>query len=290
MTAAVAAKGWLAAHKWLLLRRLSQALFLGLFLAGPLAGWWIVEGTLASSVTLGVLPLTDPLLALQSLAAGHVPEAAALTGAVLVAVTYALIGGRVFCSWVCPVNPLTDLAHWLRARLGIQGNLPLARSSRLWLLAGVLLAAAVTGRIAWETVNPVTLLHRALVFGTFTLGGAAFTATAAVFLLDLLVARGWCGRLCPVGAFYGLLGHGALIRVAAPRRADCDDCLDCYRVCPEPHVLAPVLRGRDKGTRPVVLSHDCTNCGRCIDVCAREVFTVGTRFSKDEKPATGIGE
>jgi ferredoxin-type protein NapH len=33
---AVAAKGWPAAHKWLLARRLSQVGFLGLFLLGPL--------------------------------------------------------------------------------------------------------------------------------------------------------------------------------------------------------------------------------------------------------------
>lgn len=35
---AIAAKGWPAAHKWLLLRRASQLFFIAVFLAGPLAG------------------------------------------------------------------------------------------------------------------------------------------------------------------------------------------------------------------------------------------------------------
>ena len=35
---AVESKGWLRAHKWLILRRLSQFGILALFLLGPLAG------------------------------------------------------------------------------------------------------------------------------------------------------------------------------------------------------------------------------------------------------------
>ena len=71
---AVEKKGWLGAHKWLILRRISQLPSWGLFLLGPLAGIWIVKGNLNYSYTLGVLPLTDPYVALQSLVAGHVPE------------------------------------------------------------------------------------------------------------------------------------------------------------------------------------------------------------------------
>ena len=64
---AVAAKGWLAAHKWLLARRCSQLGILALFLLGPLAGVWIVKGNLSYSLTLNTLPLTDPYVFLQSL-------------------------------------------------------------------------------------------------------------------------------------------------------------------------------------------------------------------------------
>ena len=78
---AVEEKGWLGAHKWLLLRRISQLSILGLFLLGPLAGIWIVKGNLSSSLTLGVLPLTDPFLVAQQLAAGQWPYQEALRDA-----------------------------------------------------------------------------------------------------------------------------------------------------------------------------------------------------------------
>lgn len=277
--AAEETKGFLAAHKWLLLRRLSQAVVVAVFLSGPLFGLWIAKGNLASSLTLGVLPLTDPMMALQSLAAGHVMGTSALVGAAIVLLAYAVVGGRMYCSWVCPVNAVTDLAQWLRARLGLDKGLALNRSTRYWILAGTLAASAATGTIAWELVNPVTMLHRGLVTGSILTFGSAAAITLAVFLFDLGIAhRGWCTHLCPVGAFYGLLGRGALLRVSARDRAACNDCMDCFTVCPERHVIAPALKGAAKGVGPMILSGDCTNCGRCIDVCSKSVFRFDARF------------
>jgi ferredoxin-type protein NapH len=267
-------KGLLGANRYLLLRRASQLFFLALFLAGPWFGLWIVEGTLAGSLTLGILPLTDPLVLGQSLVAGHLPELAALTGALIVLVAYALIGGRVYCSWVCPINPVTDAAHWLHMRLGLPKGWQPKRATRYWLLGAVFLASAVTGTIAWEVVNPVTMLHRGLLFGM----GFVWVMVALVFVFDLLVARrGWCGHLCPVGAFYGLVGAKSVLRVSATNRAACDDCMDCYAVCPENQVISPGLKGKS-GSSPLILSPDCTNCGRCIDVCAVDVFKFTHRF------------
>lgn len=279
---AIAAKGWLAAHKWLLLRRASQLAFLMLFLTGPWFGWRITDGTLAGSRTLNVLPLTDPFIAAQGIVAGHWPELTALVGALIVLVTYALIGGRVYCAWVCPINPITDAAHWLHDRLDIPKGWQPKRHTRLWLMATVLITSALTGTIAWEVLNPITMLHRGLVFGM----GAAWGVVAAIFLFDLFVARrGWCGHLCPVGAFYGLLGTRALLRVSAPNRAACDDCMDCFAVCPEMYVITPALRGKHSDT-PLILSPDCTTCGRCIDVCSVDVFAFTHRFDDRLSVAT----
>ena len=85
--------------------------------------------------------------------------------------------------------------------------------------------------------------------------------------------------MCPVGAFYGLLGRTALIRVSAARRSACDDCMDCFVVCPEPQVIRPALKQAGQ-THPLILSGDCTNCGRCIDVCDRQVFKMTHRFDQ----------
>lgn len=271
---AVQAKGWWRAHRFLLLRRLSQLGIVALFLLGPWAGLWIVKGNLSSSLTLGVLPLTDPFVLAQVLATRHVPEMSALLGAAIVLAFYALVGGRVFCSWVCPVNVVTDSAAWLRRRLRITSGRAPRGGLRTWLAAAVLLASAASGLAVWESVNPVSMTQRALIFG----GSLAWGATAAVFLFDLAVApRGWCGHLCPVGAAYALIGHKSLLRVAATHASRCNDCADCYAVCPEPQVIALPLKAK-QGHGPVITDRDCTNCGRCIDVCGPDVFRFTHRF------------
>lgn len=273
--AAVRALGWWRAHRFLLLRRLSQLAVFALFLLGPLAGLWVVKGNLSSSLTLGVLPLTDPFVLAQVLAARHWPQASALLGAAIVTVFYAAIGGRGFCSWVCPVNVLTDTAAWLRRRLKITTGRAPRGGLRYWLAGAVLLACAVTGQAVWESVNPVSLTQRALIFG----GSVAWGAAVAVFLFDLLVApRGWCAHVCPMGATYALIGQKSLLRVAATHGSRCNDCADCYAVCPEPQVIVLPLKGKS-GHGPVITDRDCTQCGRCIDVCAPQVFQFTHRFA-----------
>lgn len=272
--AAVRVKGRLRANRYLLARRFTQLLVLALFVVGPWYGWWIVKGNLSSSLTLGTLPLSDPFVLAQTLAAAHLPQLTAVVGAALVIAFYALAGGRAFCSWVCPVNVVTDGAGWLRRRLRITSGRAPARSSRYWLLAAVLLMCAITGAAVWETVNPVSMTQRAIIFG----GTFALLAPAAVFAFDLLVApRGWCGHLCPHGAAYGLIGRASLTRVSARASSRCNDCGDCYAVCPEPQVIPIALKGKD-GAGPVIRDAACTNCGRCIDVCSTGVFRFTHRW------------
>src|SRR5690606_22198528 len=188
-------KGWLGANRVWLWRRASQLGFLGLFLRGPISlwlardgklqqAWWPVKGNLASSVTLDTLPLTDPYMLLQGLLAGHLPETAALLGALIVLLFYGLIGGRMYCSWFCPINPVTDAAGLLRLTLKIKPSPTPPERQLRWLLLATLLVSLVTGGIAWEWVNPNSMLHRALIFGA----GAAWGLVAAVFLYDLLFA------------------------------------------------------------------------------------------------------
>lgn len=270
---AVHDKGWWRAHQYLVLRRISQLLIFGLFLLGPWAGIWLVKGNLSASLTLGTVPLTDPFALAQVLATRHWPELSALLGAAIVIAFYAVMGGRVFCSWVCPINAVTDSASWLRRRLKITtGRAP--RELRYWLIPAILVACAVSGVTVWEWVNPVSLTQRALIFG----GSMALGAALAVFLYDLFVApRGWCGHLCPVGATYALIGSKSLVRVSAQASSRCNDCADCYAVCPEPQVIPIALKGKN-GASPVIADSDCTNCGRCIDVCGPDVFTYTHRF------------
>jgi len=276
---AIKKKGWLLAHKWLILRRISQFLILGLFLFSPWlaekTGVWLVKGNLASSLTLDILPLTDPYVLIQSLLAGSLPVFTGILGALIVATFYFLIGGRVYCSWVCPINIVTDAAAWLRTKFGIKGGTQINRKTRFWVLGFTLILAVITGSIAWELINPVSMVFRGLTFGM----GFAWGVVLAVFILDFAVSRrAWCGSLCPVGAFYSLLGSQSAVRINAYQREQCDDCMDCFLVCPEQQVIKNPLNGAAKGFNSMISSSQCTNCGRCIDVCTEDVFRFETRI------------
>ena len=62
--------------KFLILRRISQILILGLFFASNYYGVKILQGNLSSSLLFGVLPLSDPFAVLQLfLASFNIPAA-----------------------------------------------------------------------------------------------------------------------------------------------------------------------------------------------------------------------
>ena len=272
---AIAAKGWLGAHRWLIARRLTQIAIIAMFLSGPWLGVWILKGNIASSMLLDTVPMTDPLLFIQMLASGFFAIAStAIIGAVLVAVFYVLVGGRVYCAWVCPMNAVTDAAHWLRRRLEIKAHAHIGRNIKYWMLGMVIVLAIATGTLAYELVNPVSALYRGVIFGM----GIGWAVVAGIFLFDLFVLqRGWCGHVCPMGAVYGLIGQASIVRVRADNRESCDNCMECFAVCPEPQVISPALRGKE-GSSTVILSGDCTNCGRCIEICPEYVFNFGLRI------------
>ncbi|HCG6610196.1 TPA: quinol dehydrogenase ferredoxin subunit NapH [Vibrio parahaemolyticus] len=267
---AVEKLGWWRAHRFLVLRRLCQLTIIALFMAGPTLG--VLTGNLSSSMLFDTVPLSDPLIVLQALATGHIPEFNALLGVVIVVVFYAILAPRAFCAWVCPLNIVTDLAAWLRRKFNIKASYRWSPAIRYWLIPVLMLGSALSGAILWTWLDPVAALHRGLVFGM----GAGWVLIALVFVLDLLlVEHGWCGHLCPLGAAYGVIGRKSLLRVTAVRREDCTKCMDCFYVCPEPEVLRQPLKEGDRR----VMDQNCISCGRCLDVCPEHVFEFKTRLN-----------
>ncbi|MCG9647738.1 quinol dehydrogenase ferredoxin subunit NapH [Vibrio brasiliensis] len=262
--------GWWRAHRFLLLRRLCQLLIVILFMAGPTLG--VLKGNLSSSNLFDAVPMSDPLIVMQTLAAGHLPEATVLIGVFVVVAFYAVLSPRAFCGWVCPLNVVTDFAAFLRRKLKLKTSFRWSANIRYWLIPVLLLGSALSGSVLWAWIDPVAALHRGLVFGF----GAGWVLIALVFLLDLLlVEHGWCGHLCPLGATYGVIGRKSLLRVVAVEREKCTKCMDCYYVCPEPEVLRQPLKEGDRR----VMDQNCISCGRCIDVCAEKVFEFKNRIS-----------
>ena len=248
-------------YRYLILRRISQISILILFFGANSWGWKILQGNLSSSKFLSVIPMSDPYAVLQMLFAGATLAADLLLGAGIVIIFYFFIGGRSFCSWVCPINLVTDAANYLRRKLEInrvQGIKPATRNIRYWVLGLSLILSSIMGVAAFEFISPISMFHRGIVFGI----GFGWAAILIIFLFDLFVLKnGWCGHVCPLGGFYSLVGKFSLIRVYHTEE-NCTLCMKCKVVCPEHQVLHMI----GKESLPV-LSGECTNCARCIEVC-----------------------
>jgi len=266
-------------YKYLILRRITQVLILVLYFGGNVYGWKMLQGTLSGSSVLGVVPLSDPFAVLQMFFAGAVVGANALVGAVIIALFYGIVGGRAFCSWVCPINLITDLANWLRRKLyldKIERKTWISRNARYYVLVVALIVSAISGVAAFELVSPITIMNRGIIFGF----GAGAGLLVAIFLFDLFVTKnGWCGHICPLGATHSLIGKFAPLSVEHDKD-NCTLCMKCKEVCPESQVLNMI------GKRSELVSmKECTNCGRCIDVCDDDAlsFTIfKNKESSDE--------
>jgi len=257
--------------KYLILRRFTQIGLLFLYFAANAYGWKILSGTLSSSKVFDTIPLTDPFAVMQMLSAGALMGINVFVGAIIIILFYGIIGGRAFCSWVCPVNMITDLANWLRRKLlldKVERKVWISRNTRYWVIGLSLIVSAATGLAAFELVSPITIFNRGVIFGL----GMTGAVLVAIFLFDLFgVKNGWCGHICPLGGIYSLIGRFSLIRVRH-EQPNCTLCMKCKEVCPESQVLFMI--GKDSTT---VNMGECSNCARCIEVCDDDALRFSIR-------------
>jgi len=255
--------GSIIKNKYLILRRISQLTILFLYFAANAWGWKIVVGTLSFSKLFNVIPLSDPYAVLQMLFAGAVISADLIIGVFVVLFIYGLIGGRAYCSWVCPVNMVTDLAAWVRRKTHHDKdnliNATKTRNFRYVFMIILLIVSAFVGAAAFEFISPIGIFTRGVAFAL----GFGWVWLLTIFLFDAFVLKnGWCGHICPVGAMYSIVGAKSLIRVYH-NKDNCTNCGECLIVCPENQVLSPVINKKSD----FISGIECTNCGRCIEVC-----------------------
>ncbi|NOY50722.1 MAG: quinol dehydrogenase ferredoxin subunit NapH [Chlorobi bacterium] len=264
-------------NRFLIIRRSVQLLIILAFVASSRWGWSVLKGNLSSAKVLDSFYLADPFAVLQMFFSGFVASSDLIIGALIVLLFYALVGGRAFCSWVCPLNVVTETAAWLRRKLGLDtttDNIRIKRNIRYYVLILSLLLSFVLAYAAFEVVSPIGMLQRGLIFGF----GMGWAVALSVFLFDLVVLKnGWCGHFCPLGAFYSLAGKLALVEIKH-NVDNCTDCMNCFRVCPEPQILKNVTKKTS-----LIDSGECTNCGRCIDLCEDDALKFVLKNLKNNK-------
>ena len=224
----------------------------------------VLEGALTASRFVG-FHMADLNSALQVMLAFKHLVLNLVIGTVTVFILWLLLGGRTFCSWVCPYHLLSEwgekLHLWLLEKKIIKGYSFHRGVRSIFYLIFVLLTLA-TGYTVFETISPTGILSRALIYGP----GVALLWVLFLLLFEVFVSRrAWCRYACPIGMTYGFVGSISPLRVVY----DPEACLyggDCRTVCLVPHVLDATIMGHARDEK-VPIGADCTRCGMCVDIC-----------------------
>ena len=213
--------------------------------------------------------------------------------ALVVGIVLVVLFGRAFCAWGCPV-PLLRRILGLKSpeekrvqrvsakgrRVGGPSGIPASRrgsavDSRNWVLGGTILSAAVFGFPVFCLICPVGLtfatiiaLWRLVQFNEVVLSLLVFPA---ILVLEVVVLRKWCGKICPLGALLSLVSR--LNKTFRPdsneaiclRTSKGEPCHQCAEVCPEGIDLHDAA-----ASAPL---NECTKCRACADACPMHAVT-----------------
>ena len=131
--------------------------------------------------------------------------------AVLVAT---VLVGNVFCGWICPFGAIQDALTWVRKKARLpQLTVPAGWAKRLrWgrfvVLAVVIYFSVSTAKLWFADYDPYVTLFGLRWLFEFNASTMWISPTLLAVILggSLLVDRFWCRYLCPLGAWYSVLG------------------------------------------------------------------------------------
>ena len=218
-------------------------------------GWW----------GQGQLSIVTPLASLQTAMAGgsfafllYDPFSLLVWGVVILG--FVLWGRGLFCGWLCPFGAMQEFAHHLGRFL----RLPKIEPSTLWdarlkwlkyvALAG-LVGVTLFAPSAMDKAAEVEPFKTAVT--TFFVREWYYVAYAAVWLvLGMVVFKGFCRYLCPLGA---LMAIGGVLRLRRwiPRRDECGSPCQLCKVKCNYGAIAPT--GKIKYS-------ECFQCLDCVSI------------------------
>ena len=263
-------------HKWRNIRWAVLIFFALLFTFSFMLDLSVLEGSLSGSRLLGFY-LMDPFNSLQMLAnsstTGYIVH---LTmnfwiGLATIVIFYAIMGGRTYCSWLCPYHFLAELVEKLRNVFVKKFNWKehtFNRSLRYVFWAGFIVLAFFTTNLVFEVINPVGIISRAMIYGP----GLILLWVLALVMFELLYSRRfWCRYVCPLGTTMKFIGTAAPLSIKFDHDK-CGYCRECQKVCLVPHALWFTQRG--KATKKIhYAGSDCTRCGLCVDRCPGDALS-----------------
>ncbi len=230
----------------------------------------------------------DPLVGLAHMLSARQVVPGLLAGTVI-ALVAALLLGRAWCGWLCPLGTVLDWTPARRTHPKDRDLSPRWRQSKYFLL--VLLAVlAAFGNLSFLVFDPLTLLYRTLATVLWPAGHALLWQTEMLlYRVPLLQSaidavegtRGvWLPLtqpIYPAGILFALLFAGVLaLNAVRPR-------FWCRYLCPLGALLG--LVSKVAWLRRVV-GETCVDCGRCARACPTGTIDPARGYASDPAECT----
>jgi MauM/NapG family ferredoxin protein len=254
----------------------------------------------------------DPLVGLANMIAARQIVPSLLIGA-LIALVAAVVLGRAWCGWICPLGTVLDWMPARRARLHEADPLLGLRKVKYFILL-LIAVLALLGNLTFLILDPITLLYRTITTAFWpalnalvtavepalyrlgpmqgpidafegALRGTILPTTQPVYGLGILLSLLFVGILALNAVrdrFWcrylcplgGLLG--LVSKVALLRRSVGDVCIECHR-CARACPTGTIDETRHFESDP----SECTMCLECVPTCTRS----GQHFTWHARPA-----
>ena len=172
----------------------------------------------------------------------------------------ALILGRVYCGWICPINTVMRGVSWVKKKLRI-------KSARIpeWLTK------------PWTRLTVLGLFLAAFIFTMIS--GKKLPVLHALFALGIILTfffpeELWHRYLCPYGLVLSLPARKARRSMAIDPKL-CNSCGMCRRACP-----AKAIEKRERHHE--IQKGDCLVCMECSRVCKQKAIRYRKDFAKQQ--------
>lgn len=173
----------------------------------------------------------------------------------LIGILGALLWGRFYCGWLCPINTSMDIVDKIYKKLDIKrrevpkwAKNPWVRRIMLLLFFATIIAMVTSGQKI-----PVLLI--------LTIMG--------VVLSLFFVPAFWHRYLCPYGTILNLTGNKARKHYYI-QQENCTRCNKCRRACPAEAVII-----KERKDYPIIDKGLCLICAECVNACPEGIILYG---------------
>lgn len=198
--------------------------------------------------------------------------------------------GKIFCGWICALGTMQDIFGSLgkkiiKKRYEVPKKIDnILRYLKFAVLIGIIYFTWRTGQLVINYMDPFAAYSHISagweeLLGEYIIG---FGILVTMLIASLFYDRLFCRYICPLGAYYAILGKFSLFKIKR-EKSSCINCSKCDRVCPA---------GLDISSSDQVKISECLGCMECVNVCpaknnSLKVSSINKRLSG--KAAGGIG-